>query len=377
MTNLSGIYIHIPFCKQSCHYCNFHFSTNTAYKEKLISCILKEIELQKNYLEGETLQSIYFGGGTPSLLNVNEIENILEAIQKKFKVLKNVEITLEANPDDLKKEKINQLARTPVNRLSIGVQSFFDDDLIWMNRAHKAAEALASIKTAQDAGFKNITIDLIYGIPGLTNDNWAKNLETSLSLNINHISSYALTVEPKTALHSFIEKGKYLNVNEEQSSEQFEILINTLESNNFEQYEISNFARNKNYALHNSNYWKNKKYLGIGPSAHSYNSNSRSWNVSNNQLYIKSIEANKINCETEVLTIQNRFNEYVMTGLRTMWGCNLNYIEKEFGAEKRSKLNDKAKGFFDRKLITEKNETLFLTKKGKLFADGIASELFL
>lgn len=374
---MSGIYIHIPFCKQSCHYCNFHFSTNTAYKEKLISCILKEIELQKNYLEGETLQSIYFGGGTPSLLNVNEIENILEAIQKNFKVLKNVEITLEANPDDLKKEKINQLAKTPVNRLSIGVQSFFDNDLIWMNRAHNASESLASIKMAQDAGFKNITIDLIYGIPGLTNDNWKKNLETSLSLNINHISSYALTVEPKTALHTFIEQGKYLNVNDEQSSEQFEILINTLEANNFEQYEISNFAKGKNYSIHNSNYWKNKKYLGIGPSAHSFNIKSRSWNVSNNQLYIKSIEANKINSETEVLTIQNKFNEYVMTGFRTMWGCNLNYIEKEFGTEKRNKLNNKAKSFFDRKLITEKNEILFLTKKGKLFADGISSELFL
>lgn len=374
---MSGIYIHIPFCKQSCHYCNFHFSTNTAYKEKLISCILKEIELQKNYLEGETLQSIYFGGGTPSLLNVNEIENILEAIQKNFKVLKNVEITLEANPDDLKKEKINQLAKTPVNRLSIGVQSFFDNDLIWMNRAHKASESLASIKMAQDAGFKNITIDLIYGIPGLTNDNWKKNLETSLSLNINHISSYALTVEPKTALYTFIEQGKYLNVNDEQSSEQFEILINTLEANNFEQYEISNFAKGKNYSIHNSNYWKNKKYLGIGPSAHSYNSNSRSWNVSSNQLYIKSIEANKINSETEVLTIQNRFNEYVMTGLRTMWGCNLNYIEKEFGIENRNKLNENAKSFFDRKLMTEKNGTLFLTKQGKLFADGISSELFL
>jgi len=374
---LSGIYIHIPFCKQSCHYCNFHFSTNTAYKEKLISCILKEIELQKNYLEGETLQSIYFGGGTPSLLNVNEIENILEAIQKNFKVLKNVEITLEANPDDLKKEKINQLARTPVNRLSIGVQSFSDDDLIWMNRAHNASESLASIKMAQDAGFKNITIDLIYGIPGLTNDNWAKNLETSLSLNINHISSYALTVEPKTPLHTFIEQGKYLNVNDEQSSEQFEILINTLEANNFEQYEISNFAKGKNYSIHNSNYWKNKKYLGIGPSAHSFNIKSRSWNVSNNQLYIKSIEENKINCETEILTTQNRFNEYVMTGLRTMWGCNLNYIEKEFGKENRNKLNENAKSFFDRNLIIENEGTLFLTKQGKLFADGIASELFL
>lgn len=374
---MSGIYIHIPFCKQSCHYCNFHFSTNTAYKEKLISCILKEIELQKNYLEGETLQSIYFGGGTPSLLNVNEIENILEAIQKNFKVLKNVEITLEANPDDLKKEKINQLARTPVNRLSIGVQSFSDDDLIWMNRAHNASESLASIKMAQDAGFKNITIDLIYGIPGLTNDNWAKNLETSLSLNINHISSYALTVEPKTPLHTFIEQGKYLNVNDEQSSEQFEILINTLEANNFEQYEISNFAKGKNYSIHNSNYWKNKKYLGIGPSAHSFNIKSRSWNVSNNQLYIKSIEENKINCETEILTTQNRFNEYVMTGLRTMWGCNLNYIEKEFGKENRNKLNENAKSFFDRNLIIENEGTLFLTKQGKLFADGIASELFL
>lgn len=374
---MSGIYIHIPFCKQSCHYCNFHFSTNTAYKEKLISCILKEIELQKDYLGGEPLQSVYFGGGTPSLLNENELENILNSIENNFTLLKDAEITLEANPNDLSKEKIKSLKKTSINRLSIGVQSFFDEDLVWMNRAHKSNEALASIKTAQDGGFENITIDLIYGTPGLTDEKWRKNLEMALDLKINHISSYALTVEPKTALHKFIEAGKYETVNEEQSSRQFEILIDTLEANNFEQYEISNFARNKNYAVHNSNYWKNEKYLGIGPSAHSFNKVSRSWNVANNQLYIKAIDENKIPNETETLTAKNKFNEYVMTSLRTMWGCDLKFFGKEFGLENLETIQQKAKTFFEKDLMIEKDGILLLTKKGKLFADGVASELFL
>ena len=326
---------------------------------------------------GEPLQSVYFGGGTPSLLNENELENILNSIENNFTLLKDAEITLEANPNDLSKEKIKSLKKTSINRLSIGVQSFFDEDLVWMNRAHKSNEALASIKTAQDGGFENITIDLIYGTPGLTDEKWRKNLEMALDLKINHISSYALTVEPKTALHKFIEAGKYETVNEEQSSRQFEILIDTLEANNFEQYEISNFARNKNYAVHNSNYWKNEKYLGIGPSAHSFNKVSRSWNVANNQLYIKAIDENKIPNETETLTAKNKFNEYVMTSLRTMWGCDLKFFGKEFGLENLETIQQKAKTFFEKDLMIEKDGILLLTKKGKLFADGVASELFL
>jgi len=373
---MAGLYIHIPFCKQACHYCNFHFSTSTKNLQPMVDALIVEMKLQKDYLQKEKITSIYFGGGTPSLLSIEQLELLFNNIYLLFIVDEQAEITLEANPDDLTKEKIYLLKQTPVNRLSIGIQSFFEEDLKWMNRVHNSQQAMDSIQLAKDAGFKNITIDLIYGMPNLTDENWKTNIDTAMSFGIDHISSYALTVEPQTALGHFIKQKKMSPLNEEQSARQFEILIDTLQQNNFEQYEISNFARNKKYAVHNSAYWKNEMYLGIGPSGHSFNKISRSWNIANNAKYIQAIEANKPAFETEVLSIENQLNEYVMTGLRTIWGCDLQHIEKTFGKQFSENILPKIKQKESDGLI-EINETNFkLTRKGKLFADGIASELF-
>jgi oxygen-independent coproporphyrinogen-3 oxidase len=284
---------------------------------------------------------------------------------------------LEANPDDLSEEKLRELKHTPINRLSIGVQSFFDDDLKWMNRAHNANEAENAIAMAKQKGFENITIDLIYGTPGLSNENWLHNIQKALDLGVNHISSYALTVEPETALASMIEKGKYANTNEEKAAEQFDILVNTLTANGFIHYEISNFAKPDFFAKHNSNYWKGKHYLGIGPSAHSFNTVSRSWNVANNQKYLNALAINKFEINDEILTVNNQINEYIMTGLRTIWGCDLNFIALQFGETEKQRLIKEAAKFIDQDLLVINNNILLTTSKGKFLADGIAADLFL
>lgn len=337
---------------------------------------MKEIELQRDYLNQEPLESIYFGGGTPSLLNAKELENCMQSIFAFRKVEPNAEITLEANPDDLSPEKATELKQLGINRLSIGVQSFFDEDLKGMNRAHNAAEALNAIKNTQKAGFESLSVDLIYGSPGLSDERWKQNLQLLIDLNIAHISCYALTVEPRTALVSLIKKGTYENVNDEQASRQFDIMIDTLGAAGFEQYELSNFAREKKYARHNSNYWKGKHYLGVGPSAHSFNGVSRSWNIGNNQLYIKGIEQHQPERETEMLSPENQFNEYLMTGLRTMWGCRLDEIEKQFGRHRLEQLLKDIQPYLDREMINVTDNTLLLQRKGKFFADGIAADLF-
>jgi len=373
---MAGLYIHIPFCKQACHYCNFHFSTSTKNLQALVNSMVGEMKLRKGYLQNEKITSIYFGGGTPSLLSIQQLELLFNTINQLFIVAKNAEITLEANPDDLTKEKINELKQTPINRLSIGIQSFFEEDLKWMNRAHNSNQAKDSIQFAKDAGFENITIDLIYGTPELTDEKWIKNIQTGLDFNIDHISSYALTVEPQTALGHFIKQKKLPQLNEEQSARQFDILIDTLEQNNFEQYEISNFARDKKYAVHNTAYWKNEIYLGIGPSAHSFDKTSRSWNIANNTKYIQAIETNEPIIETEFLTIENQYNEYLMTGLRTIWGCDLQHIEKTFRKQFSEKMLSKINQKVDEGLIEINGTNFKLTRKGKLFADGIASEFF-
>ncbi|MEI6507418.1 MAG: radical SAM family heme chaperone HemW [Bacteroidota bacterium] len=373
---MAGLYIHIPFCKQACHYCNFHFSTTQKNKQQIVGAIASEMNLRKGYLNGENISSIYFGGGTPSILSVDEIKHLLNSVYDNFIVEDNAEITLEANPDDLTIEKIYELAQTKINRLSIGIQSFFDEDLIWMNRAHHSKQALDCISNAKKAGFKNITIDLIYGMPTLTDEKWIANLETALSLNIDHISSYALTVENKTALDYLIRQKKTLPVNEEQSARQFEMLISILGKNKFEQYEISNFARNKKYAIHNTSYWKNEIYLGVGPSAHSFNKITRCWNVANNVSYLKAIEQNNPLFETEILTIENRLNEYIMTGLRTIWGCDIQFIESEFGQSYSEKITQEIVKMQSAGLIEIKGDIFTLTPKAKLFADKIASDLF-
>lgn len=374
---MPGIYIHIPFCKQACHYCDFHFSTSLNNKSAFLEALKREIELQKNYLGINKISTIYFGGGTPSLLSEKELMDIFDALHTHFNLDTNSEITLEANPDDLTKEKIKQLKNTPVNRLSIGIQSFYDEDLKLMNRAHTSKEALSVVQSAQDNGLENITIDLIYGIPTLTHHNWKENLQTAFNLNVKHISAYCLTVEPKTALARFVEIGKIKNVNEQQSTEQFEIMLEAMDKNSFKQYEISNFCKENFYSRHNSNYWLKEYYLGLGPSAHSYNGTSRQWNIANNALYIQSLEKNKLNCQKETLTALQCYNEYVLTSLRTMWGTDLKYIEHHFGKEYLSRCIKEVEKYIKTEHVSDTENKLLLTDKGKLIADKIASDLFI
>jgi oxygen-independent coproporphyrinogen III oxidase len=372
---MAGIYLHIPFCKQACHYCDFHFSTSLQYKQELLQVLVKEIELQKNYFPGETIETIYFGGGTPSILESDEIQQLIDTITRLHTVSASAEITLEANPDDLNKAKLQALRQTPVNRFSIGIQSFFDEDLAWMNRVHRAAEAEASVKRAQDMGFENLTVDLIYGYPLLTDEKWKHNLDKVFDLNVPHVSTYSMTVEPDTALASFINKKKQPPMNEQQSAEQFNLLMEAMQLHGFEHYEISNFCRPGHYSRHNSNYWKGVKYLGIGPSAHSYNGETRQWNIANNAKYMQSILQDKIPAETEVLTEANRLNEYIMTSLRTMWGLELDKLNS-IAAASSNQLLIAARPYFEREWIIQKDYTIYLTQTGKLYADNMAAALF-
>jgi oxygen-independent coproporphyrinogen III oxidase len=372
---MSGIYIHIPFCKQACHYCDFHFSTSMTKKEEMVLAIAKEIQMRKKEFEHETVETIYFGGGTPSVLSVEAINFLIAEVYKNYSVSENPEITLEANPDDLSSERIIALSQSPINRLSIGIQSFFEEDLVMMNRAHNLAEAQKCLEEATSY-FDNISLDLIYGIPGMSNKKWKQNIEMALSFGIPHISSYALTVEPKTALNKLIQTGKIAKPNDEVASAHFQILVEMLEANDFIHYELSNFGKKNYFSRNNSAYWLGKKYLGIGPSAHSYNGISRSWNVSNNSLYLKSIQGDKLPNEIEILSISDRYNEYVMTGLRTIWGVSLERIAQEFGIEYLDYLNKQAQKFLDDNLLSIENNILKPTKKGKFLTDGIASDLF-
>ena len=380
---MSGIYIHIPFCKQACHYCDFHFSTSMKKKEEMVLAIAKEIQMRKSefaLLDGArsdaTIETIYFGGGTPSVLTSEEINFLITEVYKNYSVSENPEITLEANPDDLSSERIIELSKSRINRLSIGIQSFFEEDLQLMNRAHNSAEAKKCLEEATKY-FDNISLDLIYGIPAMSNEKWKQNIETALSFGIPHISSYALTVEPKTALNKLIQTGKIAEPKDEVAQEHFAILVEMLEANDFIHYELSNFGKENYFSKNNSAYWLGKKYIGIGPSAHSYDGVSRSWNVSNNSIYIKSIQENKLPNETEILSIADRYNEYVMTGLRTIWGVSLDRIGTEFGSEYLEYLNKQAQKFLDDDLVFVEKNILKPTPKGKFLTDGIASDLFI
>ena len=372
---MSGIYIHIPFCKQACFYCDFHFSTSLKKKEDMISSLVKEIEIRKDELENSIVETIYFGGGTPSVLSVDEIQAIIDAVYKNHTVVEKPEITLEANPDDLSEEKIIELSKSPINRLSIGVQSFFEKDLKLMNRAHNSEEAKNCLLIASQY-FNNISVDLIYGIPDCTNEEWRENIQTALSFGIPHISSYALTVEAKTALETLIAKGKIKNVDEEKAQEQFYILIEELAKENFVHYELSNFSKEGYFSQNNSSYWLGKPYLGIGPSAHSFNGKERSWNVKNNTKYIKSIQENTLPLEREILTKMDGYNEYIMTGLRTIWGVSFDKIKSDFGEEYLKYLESQSHKFIEQELLYIKNGILKTTQKGKFLSDGIASDLF-
>nr|WP_299340687.1 radical SAM family heme chaperone HemW [Allomuricauda sp.] len=383
---MAGIYIHIPFCKQACHYCDFHFSTQMRTKEAMLIALKKEIELRKNELGGEAVETIYFGGGTPSLLSGKELAQVIEAVYRNFKVVDSPEITLEANPDDLvfselssrarSRDVLKQYAQIGINRLSIGIQSFFDDDLKLMNRAHNANEAEACIEMASNC-FNNISIDLIYGIPHSDNQKWMANIKKALSFEVPHISSYALTVEPKTALKKFIEKGLVPDVDDEQAQEQFHLLLDTLEGEGYVNYEISNFGKPGFFSKNNTSYWLGEKYLGIGPSAHSFDGKVRSWNIRNNIKYIKSVELEELPLERETLSATDRYNEYVMTGLRTIWGVSFEKIEEDFGSTYLSYLNEQAEKHINEHLLFVDGNKLLATKKGKFLVDGIASDLFM
>ena len=397
---MSGIYIHIPFCKQACHYCDFHFSTSMKKKDEMVLVLAKEIELRKNELldcarsdKNDVVETIYFGGGTPSILEISDLKFLIDAVYKHFDVIENPEITIEANPDDLspslsfRRNLFEELKAIGVNRLSIGIQSFFEDDLQLMNRAHNADEAKRCLEFATQY-FDNISIDLIYGMPNMSNEKWLQNIETALSFNVPHISSYALTVEPKTALKKLIQTGKIDEPKDEVAQEHFQILVDKLKENGFIHYELSNFGKENYFSKNNSAYWLGKKYIGIGPSAHSFNGTSRSWNVSNNSLYLKALAENKLPSETEILSKNDRYNEYVMTGLRTIWGISLERIEKEFGTDFLEYLLKQSEKFIADDLLEivtssdfEKQNSikklLKPTQKGKFLCDGIASDLFL
>ncbi len=372
---MAGIYIHIPFCKQACHYCDFHFSTSLKKKDELVNALVKEIQIRKDEFKNVEVQTIYFGGGTPSLLTNDELQLLIETVYENYKVTANPEITLEANPDDLSKTRIKELSKSPINRLSIGIQSFFESDLKLMNRAHNAEEAKECLSMAT-RHFDNISIDLIYGIPGASNEQWLQNIETALSYNIPHISSYALTVEPKTALASFVKKGIIDDVDDEQAHEQFHLLKDKLEASGFVHYELSNFGKEGYFSRNNTAYWQGKPYIGIGPSAHSFNGKQRGWNVRNNTKYIKAIQQKELPIEVETLTTTDRYNEYIMTGLRTIWGVSIDKVEADFGKIYKDYLKEQSETFINQQLLYIDDKHIRVTKKGQFLSDGIASELF-
>lgn len=373
---MAGIYIHIPFCKQKCLYCNFYSTVSHVNKTEFLKVLEQEIMLQSNYLVDEEVNTIYFGGGTPSLLIRKEIEHLIKELEKNYQISPSVEITLEANPDDLNREKCDELLDAGINRLSVGVQSFFDEDLNYLHRVHDASQAHRAIEAAKESGFQNITIDLIYGIPTLNMVNWKENLKLFFEYEIQHLSAYALTVEPKTPLHFLISKNKVEGINEPEMVKHFKILIEKTKAHDFIHYEISNFGKAGYFSKHNSLYWLGGHYLGLGPSAHSYNGISRQWNFSSLTKYMKLKDPKKIVFEKEVLTNEQKFNEYVMTSIRTSWGCNLDHIQNVFGSDYRQHCLLNAQKHIKSKKLFLKHGILTLTDKGKLFTDGITADLF-
>lgn len=372
---MSSFYIHIPFCKQACHYCDFHFSTSLKKKNEMILALAQEIAMRKNEVNDE-VETIYFGGGTPSVLSTAEINFLIEKVYQNYTVIENPEITLEANPDDLDFEKIKELSCSKINRLSIGIQSFFEEDLKMMNRAHNAQQAKDSLEIARQY-FDNITIDLIYGIPNMSAQRWIENIKFALSFGVPHISAYALTVEPKTALRKLIDKGVIPQPKDEVAESHFFLLMKILEEKGFIHYELSNFGKEGYFSKNNTSYWSGKKYTGIGPSAHSYNGTHRSWNISNNAIYIKEIQNRNLPSEIEKLTLSDRYNEYIMTRLRTIWGVSLERIRAEFGQEYYDYLLKSSEKFLENNLLQVKNGKIIVTPEGRFLSDGIASELFM
>ncbi len=372
---MAGIYIHIPFCRKACHYCNFHFSTTHHQIEPMMAAIEKEAVLQKDYLS-EPIETIYFGGGTPSLLSIHQLQKVMEILQSEYQIAVNAEITIETNPDDFEEEKLEAWKKMGINRLSIGIQSFFEADLQWMNRAHNAAQADSCIRMAKDAGFDNITIDLIYGTPTLTDEAWKENVDKALSLGIDHISCYALTVEPKTGLEKMIQQKKIEAVDPDKQARHFSLLMQWLAEAGFDHYEISNFSKPGKKSKHNSNYWNGVDYLGLGPSAHSFNGRSRQWNIANNALYIQSLAKDQVPFELEILSSMEQLNEYIMTSLRTMEGLSLETVSRKWSEKELHQIIEIAQKPILQGYMILKDKNLILTNAGKLMADGIASDLF-
>ncbi|HNW88277.1 MAG TPA: radical SAM family heme chaperone HemW [Bacteroidales bacterium] len=372
---MAGIYIHIPFCKKKCHYCNFFSTPSTKRKDELIKALHKELCIQKHYTD-ETIGTVYFGGGTPSLLASDEINSLTDVVSENYILDKDAEITLEVNPDDISAQKVRELKTTAVNRISIGVQSFFDQDLNYLNRIHTSAQAEYAVKALQDAGFANMSIDLIYGIPSLGMEHWKKNLLQAIGMQVPHISAYALTIEPDTNMDVLIRQGKREDVSDEETVKQFRFVMNLLRENNYLHYEISNFCLPGYESKHNKAYWENIPYLGIGPSAHSYNKISRQWNSSNLNDYLFAIADNKIPCETETLTADQRYNEYVMTSLRTNRGVSLQKLKSLFGEVYPDRFQEAMKQYEGKAMLAFSGDTVCLTDEGKLFADRIIADFF-
>jgi oxygen-independent coproporphyrinogen-3 oxidase len=367
------LYLHIPFCKQACSYCDFHFSTSLSLEQQVVEAMCKEIELQKDYLSNKTLQSIYFGGGTPSIIEIKSLEKIFNTIAKHFVIDHAAEITLEANPDDLSPQKLTAFKSLGINRLSIGIQSFYEPHLQLMNRTHNSQEAFNCVQLARKAGFENFSIDLIYGVPHPDHCVWKEDIDKAMLLDVPHISTYALTVEPKTALYHHQKANKFIPATDDFSAQQYEILMEILATKGFQHYEISNFAKPPHYAKHNGNYWKKGEYLGIGASAHSYNGISRRYNIANNSLYIKALAANKISYQEEFLTPQNHINEYILVNLRTMWGCDSLFLAQNYGYYFDEKL---LQIYQQQGLIIVDSHIIYLTNQGKLLADKISCDFF-
>lgn len=373
---MAGIYVHIPFCKQACHYCDFHFSTNYRNVSQLVESIVAEIHMQRSFFDNQRVQTLYFGGGTPSSVPYTEIAHIIQAVHDAFTIQGALEITLEANPDDLSLETLTRWKEIGVNRLSLGVQSFVDTHLRWMNRAHSASQAIAGIKRAQDLGLTNLTMDLIYGIPIMTTQEWHANIAQFMALDIPHLSAYGLTIEPDTHFGHLANKHQFNPAKDEEYNAQFRYLMNTARAHGFEHYEISNFAKPGHHSKHNSAYWFGAPYLGIGPSAHSYKDNLRFWNVASNLKYMQAIHNGKLPHEEEQLALSDRFNEYVLTRLRTMWGMDLNQIKNDFGVEFQNNVVLHVSPYIASGHVVKSGETLILTDDGKQLADKIAAELF-
>ncbi|MCK5822943.1 MAG: radical SAM family heme chaperone HemW [Bacteroidales bacterium] len=374
---MAGIYIHIPFCKQKCFYCDFYSTTLLKNKPVFVKALNKEFYLQKDYLKNNCVETIYFGGGTPSVLTYDELMSIFNQIYNNFDVVDNPEITFEANPDDLTNDYLKELKHSPVNRLSIGVQSFFDDDLKTMNRRHNAAEAEAAVKLSQDVGFHNISLDLIYGLPKMNNQKWLHNLNTAFNLNIQHLSAYHLTYEPKTVFYNYLKNKIIIPVVEQESIDEYRTLVNKTKQEGFIHYEISNFGKKGFFSKHNSNYWRQEKYLGVGPSAHSFNNTSRQWNVKDTDKYISFIEKEILPYDSEILDPEKQYNDYIITSLRTMWGVDLDFLKEKFNERVVSYCLKSAEQYIKTKNMNLTDNHLILSEKGMLIADKIISDLFI